>query len=189
MPQDDVKEQIIQATIRLLSETKNPGKITARQIAGEAGANLAMINYYFGSKDALIHAAVGQLMADRANALSQIRDSHVPPQQKLEEFLVAMSDMTIDFAELTRPTIPYLLLEGEIDLPYFILPMVKACYGDARSETECRMIAYQMVSFLQLAFYRSNDFLKLTGMDIADKRQKNAAIQMMMAIFFGREKR
>ncbi|MDR1704946.1 MAG: TetR family transcriptional regulator [Clostridiales bacterium] len=170
--------------MKLLSESKSSSGITARQIATEAGANLAMINYYFNSKDELVSFAVGKLMADRANELKDIRDSHVPAKRKLLEFLTAMSDMTFDFAELTKPTIPYLLLEGEIDLPYFILPMIKDCCGNRRSETECRIIAYQIISFSQLVFYRSSDFMKLSGSDVGDKRQRDAVFQMILDIFF-----
>lgn len=183
MQNDNVKDQLIQATMKLLTESESPSKITARQIANEADANLAMINYYFSSKDALVNMAVNKLMADRANELKEIRDSHIPAKQKLTEFLTTMSDITIDFSELTKPTIPYLLLEGEIDLPYYILPMIKECCGDKRSETECRIIAYQLISFSQLVFYRSSDFLKLTGIDISDKKQRDTMFQMILDIF------
>jgi hypothetical protein len=91
-----------------------------------------------------------------------------------------MSNITIEYSELTKPTVPYLLLEGEIDLPYFILPMIKECLGDKRSEAECRMIAYQIISFSQLVFYRSGDFLKLTGIDMLDKKQRDTMFESMI---------
>ncbi len=185
MLSDNVKDQLIQAAMKLLSESKSAGNITARQIVNEANVNLAMINYYFGSKDALVSSAVGELMADRANELKDIKDSQVPAKQKLINFLTAMSDITIDFSELTKPTVPYLLLEGEIDLPYYILPMIKNCCGDRRSETESRIIAYQIITFSQLVFYRSSDFLKLTGVDINDKKQRDDLFHTMIDIFFG----
>jgi len=183
MQRDSVKDQLIQATMSLLTESKNPSKITARQIANEADANLAMINYYFNSKDELVSIAVNKLMADRANELKEIKDSHMHAKQKLAEFLTTMSDITIDFSELTKPTIPYLLLEGEIDLPYYILPMLKECCGDKRSEMECRIIAYQLISFSQLVFYRSSDFLKYTGIDISNKKQRDTMFQTILDIF------
>ena len=183
MQSDNVKDQLIQATMKLLTESKNPSKVTARQIASEAGANLAMINYYFSSKDELVNIAVNKLMADRANELKEIRDSHTPAKQKLTEFLTTMSDIVTDFSELTKPTIPYLLLEGEIELPYYILPMIKEYCGDKRSETECRIIAYQLITFSQLVFYRSSDFLKYTGIDISDKKQRDTMFQTILDIF------
>ena len=183
MQSDNVKDQLIQATMKLLTESKNPSKVTARQIASEADANLAMINYYFSSKDELVNIAVNKLMADRANELKEIRDSHIPAKQKLTEFLITMSDIVTDFSELTKPTIPYSLLEGEIELPYYILPMIKEYCEDKRSETECRIIAYQFISFSQLVFYRSSDFLKYTGIDISDKKQRDTMFQTIVDIF------
>jgi TetR/AcrR family transcriptional regulator, regulator of cefoperazone and chloramphenicol sensitivity len=112
-----------------------------------------------------------------------IRNSKITPRQRLKEFLITMSDMTMDYAVLTKPTVPYVLLEGEIELPYDILPMVKECFGDKRSETECRIIAYQLISFSQLIFYRSIDFLKYTGVDINDKEQRDALFQTILDLF------
>lgn len=183
---DNVKEQLVVATMKLLSESKNPSKITARQIANEANVNLAMINYYFSSKDALVNEAVNKLMADRANELKEIRDSEIPAKQKLRNFLFAMSDITIEYSELTKPIIPYLLLEGAIELPYYIIPMIKECCGDKCSETDCRMIAYQLISFSQLIFYRSEDFRKYIGVDINEKKQRDAMFQNMLDIFIGK---
>lgn len=183
MQTDTVKEQLITATMKLLSASKSPSKITARQIAKEANANLAMINYYFKSKDALVNEAVGRLMSQRANTLQEIRNSSLSPKEKLKNFLITMSDITIDYAELTKPTIPYLLLEGEIEVPYYILPMIKECCGDKRSETDCRIIAYQLISFSQLAFYRTEDFLKYTGIDISNKDQRDTMFQHMLDVF------
>ncbi|WP_033165386.1 TetR/AcrR family transcriptional regulator [Clostridium sp. KNHs205] len=183
MQLEDVKDSLIQATVKLLSNNKNSRKITARQIANEAGVNLAMINYYFSSKDALVNLAVSQIMSERAEELKVIRNSKITPRQRLKEFLITMSDMTMDYAVLTKPTVPYVLLEGEIELPYDILPMVKECFGDKRSETECRIIAYQLISFSQLIFYRSIDFLKYTGVDINDKEQRDALFQTILDLF------
>ena len=112
-----------------------------------------------------------------------IRNSKITPRQRLKEFLITMSDMTMDYAVLTKTTVPYVLLEGEIELPYDILPMVKECFGDKRSETECRIIAYQLISFSQLIFYRSIDFLKYTGVDINDKEQRDALFQTILDLF------
>jgi len=44
-----VKEQILDAAVKLLSKAKDPTGVTVRDIAGAAGVQIAMINYYFGS--------------------------------------------------------------------------------------------------------------------------------------------
>ncbi|NUO61146.1 MAG: TetR/AcrR family transcriptional regulator [Hamadaea sp.] len=57
MPQHSNRGELIDGVLRCL-ERLPWDKVTAREIAAESGANLASITYHFGSKDALITAAV-----------------------------------------------------------------------------------------------------------------------------------
>lgn len=180
MPNDNVKEQLMKATIKLLTESKSPGRITVRQIASEAEVNLAMINYYFHSKDELIYAAVSKIIEERNNTLKDITVKNIPPKQKLMEYLITMSDIVFEYSDITKPSIPYLLLEGDIEVPYYILPLIKECYNNKKTETECRLAAYQLISTLQLAFYRSDHFLKYSGIDIMNQNQRNQSLQTMV---------
>ncbi|MCO1654849.1 TetR/AcrR family transcriptional regulator [Pseudonocardia humida] len=56
-PQRSNRAQLVEGTLRCL-ERLPPERITARAIAEESAANLASITYHFGSKDALVTAAV-----------------------------------------------------------------------------------------------------------------------------------
>jgi AcrR family transcriptional regulator len=56
-PQRSNRVALIEGTLRCL-ERLPPERVTAREIAAEAGANLASIGYHFGSKDALVTEAV-----------------------------------------------------------------------------------------------------------------------------------
>lgn len=56
-PQRSNRSVLIEGTLRCL-ERLPPERVTARAIADESGANLASINYHFGSKDKLVTAAV-----------------------------------------------------------------------------------------------------------------------------------
>lgn len=173
----------MRATMRLLGETGSARGLTARQIAAEADANLAMINYYFGSKDALLTAAVSAFIAERAVGLKRAGAGRGDPKHRLHAFLAAMSDLTVEYAELTRPTVPWVLLEGEFDAAYHLLPLVRECFGERRSEDECRLIAYQLISFSQLVFYRSADFQRYTGIDVDDKRQRDELFWTVLDLY------
>lgn len=183
MQPGNVKEQLIKATMKLLAESRNANRITARQIAAKAGVNLAMINYYFSSKDALIDAAVDKLIASRAVELEDVRGKNIPPKQKLTEFLLKISDITVEYSQYTKSTIPYVLLEKEIEEPYHILPMVKECCGDKRSEAECRIIAYQLTTFSQIVFFRSDDFMKYSGFDIMKTEDRKTLFNTVIDMF------
>jgi AcrR family transcriptional regulator len=53
----DTRRQLLDATVRLI-ESDGPAAATSRSITAAAGANLAAITYYYGSKDALIAEAL-----------------------------------------------------------------------------------------------------------------------------------
>lgn len=46
------KEKILDATLHLI-KSEGIDSVTIRKIASEAGTNVALINYYFGSKENL----------------------------------------------------------------------------------------------------------------------------------------
>jgi AcrR family transcriptional regulator len=56
-PQRSNRSNLIEGTLRCL-ERLPPDRLTARAIVEESGANLASINYHFGSKDNLVTEAV-----------------------------------------------------------------------------------------------------------------------------------
>ena len=63
MAQQSTREKLPQAARRLLEEGVPPDELTTRRLTAEAGVNLSMINYCFHSKDALLKAAVDEIVA------------------------------------------------------------------------------------------------------------------------------
>ncbi len=47
---------------------------------------------------------------------------------------------------------PYILLKGEFTETIEILPLVKECLQGSKSDEECKIISYQLISFMQLVF-------------------------------------
>lgn len=180
MAGDNVKEQLIDATVRLLNNGEDVNKLTARKIVAEAKVNLSMINYYFNTKDALINLAVGKILENSAEDLMGIKEKDIPAKDKLREFLVKISDILFKYEDIVKPSVPYILLQGHFEQTYQILPLIKECFSENKSETECRMIACQMVTFMQLVFYRSEEFMKYSGVDISVEKQRNWLIDMQL---------
>lgn len=69
------------AAEKLFSELGYEGTST-RQIAKEAGANMAMINYYFGSKDGVFMDIMSNRMKDMRSQLSSIQEENIPVIEK-----------------------------------------------------------------------------------------------------------
>lgn len=185
MKKDTVKEELISAAYELLLNAAQPEKITSRQIAEKAGVNLALVNYYFESKDQLLRLAAGKIIEDSADSLRPETNSTIPPRQRLEEMLFQLCEAVVRFEHFTKVYIPYLLLQDEILTPYYLVPILKECFGTAKTETECKIIAYQITVFFQLAFLRGDAFYKYTGLNLHDVKVRKQLIQMQLNLFLG----
>jgi AcrR family transcriptional regulator len=176
MKDENQKVALLKATIELLEEADKPEKVTSRQIASRAGVNLAMINYYFGSKDALTSQAVSKILDVAAGIFKSPVNPSKSPKKQLRYILREICQIVVKYQRYTKLYVPHLLLEDEITLPQLILPEIRNHFGTKRSEAECRIIAYEMISFLQLAFYRTEAFMRYTGIDLT---KENKVIELI----------
>ncbi|QUL57766.1 TetR/AcrR family transcriptional regulator [Paenibacillus tritici] len=81
----DTKQIILDATVALIRE-EGFRCITLRSIAARAETNLALVNYYYGSKDKLFGDAVKQLVATFDDAFKALEDTGLPPKERLKLF-------------------------------------------------------------------------------------------------------
>lgn len=185
MKNEEIKNRLLQAAKQLLKEADQPETITARQIAAQANANLALINYHYKSKDDLINQAIGEIVQNTADRWKDMMDDSLPPKEKLEKMLIALSDMVMKYSKFTKISIQYELTKNQISLPYYLIPTLKEYFQDGKSETELKIIAYEIVSFLQLIFLRAEEFQKYTGENIQIKETRDKLIRMQISIFLG----
>lgn len=93
--QEDTKQRILDAALELFSET-GFAATSLRAITAKAEANLAAVNYHFGSKDNLIAELVSRgirdVNAERIRRLGELEqeyaDKPVPVEFLLEAFLI-----------------------------------------------------------------------------------------------------
>jgi len=114
------RKQILEAAIECV-QTRGVAGTTTRDIAAAAGASLASIPYHFGSKDALMDAAL--LKAIRRYTVhleGQAFAGDAPPLQALAKSLIA----TVDSFDEVRPLLVS-LMEAH----------VKAMHSDALRES------------------------------------------------------
>ncbi|HYH50282.1 MAG TPA: TetR family transcriptional regulator [Acidimicrobiia bacterium] len=67
-PEGDARRALIGAAQAILAE-RPAGKLTVREVAGRAGCDVALVNYYFGSKDGLLAAALEDALAELRGVL------------------------------------------------------------------------------------------------------------------------
>lgn len=180
---NDTKQKLIDTVINLLNEGEEVKNLTARRISLAAGTNLAMINYCFKSKDELIKEAVLRIVRDEFDQHAKINLPGNSPKEQLKDILVNVSKVMIKFNNLTKASIPYFLLKDQIILPYEILPFINNHYETRKSDTECKVIAYQIVSFFQLVFYKDEEFYRYSGIDLNDENQMEKFIKEQIDFF------
>lgn len=111
---DPTRERLLEAAGEVFAEKGFRGA-TVREICQRANANVAAVNYHFGSKEQLYHAAIGywvEIAAER-NPLEPGEDAS--PEARLEHFVWAMLRRILDegkpawhgrlmFREMSEPT-------------------------------------------------------------------------------------
>lgn len=185
MDNNTTRNKLIETTKQLLMNGTSYKEMTARQISTIAGTNLAMINYCFKSKDELLKIAVDQIVSEEFNQYATMESVNQSPKEQLRELLLHICKTMIKYQDLTKMSIPYLMLNDDITLPFEILPFIKNQLGTTKSETECRVIAFQIVYTFQLIFYRSDDFKKYSGIDITKEQQLVKFLDTQLNLFLG----
>lgn len=86
------RERILEATINCI-EREGLNNLTTRRIAEEAGANIAAINYYFRSKDALVAEALDLTLKHMmGDVFAYLDDPEKPFYDILEEVFFYLID-------------------------------------------------------------------------------------------------
>lgn len=76
------RQRLLTATVESLRDKGIDG-LTSREIAGAAGANLQAITYHFGSKDALVAAALTELVQERLDPVREALEADGDPAERL----------------------------------------------------------------------------------------------------------
>lgn len=82
----DKKQAILDAAEKLFCETGYEGTST-RQISKESGANMAMINYYFGSKEGVFIEIMNSRIASFGSQLKIINEDKISSLEKLHKII------------------------------------------------------------------------------------------------------
>jgi len=83
---EEKKDHILVVAEKLFSQHGYDGTST-RSIASEAGVNLAMLNYYFGSKEGVYKAVLEKRLGDFHQILNSINEEAISSWEKLERYI------------------------------------------------------------------------------------------------------
>jgi AcrR family transcriptional regulator len=92
----DKKDHILDVAEKIFSELGFDGAST-RVISGEAGVNMAMLNYYFGSKEGLFLAVFDRKITSFQNILQNLgNDDSMSSWDKMETYVELYSDRVLN---------------------------------------------------------------------------------------------
>ncbi|BCG59795.1 TetR/AcrR family transcriptional regulator [Paenibacillus sp. URB8-2] len=97
----DSKQQILDATVDLIREEGVEG-VTLRRISAKAKVNLALVNYYYRSKDNLLGEAIRTLISKFDAAFQALEDDSLPPKERLKMFLKQYIGHLLQYPGLAR---------------------------------------------------------------------------------------
>jgi TetR/AcrR family transcriptional regulator len=90
----NTEQKIFDAATELFLE-KGVDRTSVRDIASKAGINLALMNYYFRSKENLFDAIFTMLVKNNTKELIKILDSDKPFNEKIHDYVGAYIDMLV----------------------------------------------------------------------------------------------
>lgn len=92
----DKKDHILDVAEKVFSELGFDGAST-RTISGEAGVNMAMLNYYFGSKEGLFIAVFNRKIVSFQNLLQNLgNDSSISSWNKIERYIELYAERVVN---------------------------------------------------------------------------------------------
>jgi len=95
----ETKAKILQATLDLI-KSEGFESVTVRKIAADSGTNVALVNYYFGSKDRLINEALSLFLSSFHDTFDLLDDGATAPKQRLKQFLTRYVEVIQQYPEL-----------------------------------------------------------------------------------------
>ena len=174
------KEKLIDATFALMEEADDPLNVTSRQIAERAGTKPSMINYCFGSRENLIYQTFQKQYLDflKEEPIAELIASDISPKELLKKLHFIVAKCLVENPKFTKAISPFVLFERDLSKESFSFPYVKKHYAGRKTDRECRLIAYELSSMMQLMICRKDDLKRDFGIDLNNDKELKKYIDM-----------
>ena len=174
------KEKLIDATFALMEELDDPLNVTSRQIAERAGTKPSMINYCFGSRENLIYQTFQKQYMSflKDKDIENLIASDLSPKELLKKLHFAVAKCLVENPKFTKAITGYVLFSRDLSQESFSFPYVKKHYAGRKTDEECRLIAYELSSAMQLIVFRKDDIRASFGIDLDNDKELQKYIDM-----------
>ncbi len=182
------REQIIAVTLQAIQKD-GLAALTIRQIAEQAGVNVAAVNYHFGSKDALVNEVLVELTAGLRHAFSGLSDESASARDRLQRFLDEFSTVLLRYPEVYRQAIGSGLLGGDGQSQYlgFLraegLQVLKRLVREVSGETGERRLMLRIIQAIGGLVYPllvGPHLAQATGLQLSDERVRREHVALCL---------
>ena len=179
--EQDARQSIIDTTKIILEEVDDIEKITVRQIAERAGVGIGLINYHFKSKDNLLSIAIGDVMSKIIWRFTKNGDyPNLEPVVKLKIMMKELYVLAGSNEKLIRFILSREVLEGNMQTPLHLIPLLKEIFGNKRDDMQLRIIALQILNPIQVTGLNIDAFHMYSGIDLLNTEQRAGFIDMLI---------
>ena len=181
------KDKLLDATFALMEEADDPLNVTSRQIAERAGVKPSMINYCFGSRENLIYQTFQKQYLSFLNEteIAKLIASDIAPKELLKKLHFTVAKCLVQNPKFTKAITGYVLFSRDLGKESFSFPYVKKHYAGRKTDKECRLIAYEMSTMMQLIICRKDDIKESFGIDLDNERELRKYINMRIDLLLG----
>lgn len=174
------KNKLIEATITLMDNMEDPLMVTSREIANVAECKPAMINYCFGSRENLIYCVFQSLYEKylRSYNVEEIIKSGLSPKDVLKKLHFIVAKCLVENFKFTKAITGLVLFKRDLSKESFSFPYVMKHYNGKKSEKECKLIAYELSTMMQIIVYRKEDLKKDFEIDLENEEELKKYIDM-----------
>ncbi len=168
---EKTRAALIDAAEKLMSGCDDPDEVTARAITKEAGVNLAMINYCFGSREKLLYEVFARLQRNAASldpGIGEIIGGDLSPKEKLAEAHFRTMKLMLANFKYCKALTKYILITRKIGDKRMSVQFIQQHFGGRKTEGECRLIAFELSGMHELAILRHEEIRELCGTDLTD---------------------
>lgn len=181
------KDRLLDAAFELMEKAEDPMAVTSREIAARADVKPAMINYCFGSRENLIYNAFQKQYLNflKDKEAEKVINSDLPPDQVLKRLHFVVADCLVKNHTFTKAITGFVLFKRDLGQESFSFNYVKKAYKGRKTDAECKLIAYELSTMMQLIIYRKEDIKKDFGIDLDDSEQLRHYIDMRVDLLLG----
>ena len=181
------KEKLLEATFALMEELDDPLNVTSRQIAERAGTKPSMINYCFGSRENLIYQTFQKQYLGflHDSEIAKLISSDIPPKELLKKLHYTVAKCLADNPKFTKAITGHVLFNRDLSQESFSFTYVKKHYAGRKTDEECKLIAYEMSTMMQLIICRKDNIRKDFGINLDDPEELRHYIDMRIDLLLG----